>query len=138
MWTPASRPDEAEAPLRTRGGGAAQGETARRGDDQRSGQWAGVQQPWPPACGRPIFLLMSKLKATLVSSKRLRCGVTAAPQYLSGPDIYAGHVGIPIVLLYRQGLDVAALEAGLLRTLKHYPIICGRVRKDAQGQQLID
>lgn len=81
---------------------------------------------------------MSKLKATLVSSKRLRCGVTAAPQYLSGPDIYAGHVGIPIVLLYRQGLDVAALEAGLLRTLKHYPIICGRVRKDAQGQQLID
>ncbi|MDE2400650.1 MAG: hypothetical protein KGL90_03185 [Burkholderiales bacterium] len=81
---------------------------------------------------------MSRLKSRLVSGKRLHCGVKAAPQYLTGLDIVNGHIGVPIVLVYPNGFDMAVFEQSLLETLKKYPIIAGRVKKDPQGHQYID
>jgi hypothetical protein len=76
---------------------------------------------------------MAKLRSTLVSEKRVHAGLTAPPQYLSGLDMFHSHANFPLVLAYRQGLDVARLEAALKETLRHYPIIAGRYKTDAQG-----
>lgn len=81
---------------------------------------------------------MSRIKSKTVSSKLLRGGTLRPPIVLSGLDIFNGHVGIPIVLAYPQGLDIQKLEDSLTRTLQHYPMACGRLKKDAQGVQYID
>jgi shikimate O-hydroxycinnamoyltransferase len=81
---------------------------------------------------------MSRLKSKLRWHKRLSCGVQADPQYLSGLDLFSGHIGIPVVLVYPQGLDLPAFEQTLVRTLKAYPLITGRMKKDAQGHTYVD
>jgi shikimate O-hydroxycinnamoyltransferase len=81
---------------------------------------------------------MAKLRSTLLTGKRLQCGVTAGKQYLTGLDIFNGHVGIPIILVYKNGIDLARAEQALVETLKRYPIICGRYRKDAEGHAYVD
>lgn len=76
---------------------------------------------------------MAKTRSTLVIDKRVHAGVTAAPQYLTGLDLFHSHVNFPLVLIYKQGLDLALVERALVDTLRHYPIIAGRYKKDAQG-----
>jgi shikimate O-hydroxycinnamoyltransferase len=81
---------------------------------------------------------MAKLRASLVLGKRLRAGLpagTAAPrQYLTGIDILHGHVGVPLIFVYKKGFDIAQAERALTETLKHYPGVTGRYQADAQGQ----
>ncbi len=88
------------------------------------------------SCQMPASL--PPFKSTLAADKRLHAGVAAASQPLSGMDVFAGHVGIPVVLVYRKGPDLALLERALQETLKSYPIVCGRIKKDADGVVRID
>jgi len=81
---------------------------------------------------------MAKPRAELVVGKRLRAGVTAPRQYLSGLDIFHAHAGIPVVLVYKKGFDLELAERALVETLKHYPIMAGRYKKDEQGQVYVD
>lgn len=81
---------------------------------------------------------MAKLRSTLVLSKRVHAGVTAPPQYLSGLDIFHGHVGLPAALVYKNGLDIDVALRGLTEVLKHYPIITGRYKRGEQGHVYVD
>ncbi len=81
---------------------------------------------------------MGKPRRTLVLDKRLHPGVVAPRQYLTGIDILHGHVCIPLIFVYKKGFDTALAERGLLETLKHYPLVAGRYKKDEQGQVYID
>lgn len=81
---------------------------------------------------------MAKPRAELLLEKRLKAGVTAPRQYLSGLDIFHAHAGIPVVLVYKQGFDLALAERALVETLKHYPIMAGRYKKDEAGQVYVD
>jgi shikimate O-hydroxycinnamoyltransferase len=81
---------------------------------------------------------MAKLRSSLVLGKRLHAGVTAPRQYLTGIDILHGHVGVPVVLVYKKGFDLAQAERGLSEVLKHYPILAGRYKTDEQGQVYVD
>lgn len=81
---------------------------------------------------------MAKTRSTLVIDKRLHAGVTAAPQYLTGLDLFHTHANFPLVLVFKKGLDLALVERALVETLKHYPIIAGRYKKDAQGKVYAD
>lgn len=74
----------------------------------------------------------------MIVDKRLQSGATGQPQYLTGFDIFSGHVGIPVILVYPQGFDLALFERSLVQTLKKYPPITGRMKKDAEGHQYID
>lgn len=79
-----------------------------------------------------------KLQAELVQDKRLTCGVTAPRQPLTGLDIFHAHAGIPVVLVYKKGFDLAAAERALVETLKHYPMLTGRYKTDEQGHAYVD
>lgn len=81
---------------------------------------------------------MAKTRSTLVINKRLHAGVTASPQYLTGLDLFHSHANFPLVLIYKNGLDLAQVERALVETLQHYPIIAGRYKKDAQGMVYAD
>jgi shikimate O-hydroxycinnamoyltransferase len=81
---------------------------------------------------------MARLRSTLMASKRLHAGVTVPKQYLTGVDILHGHVGVPLFYLYKKGFDVAVAERALSDTLKHYPFVAGRIKKDAQGHVYVD
>lgn len=81
---------------------------------------------------------MNKIQYRQISRKLVKCGVTSPPQYLTGPDLFNGHVPIPNALVYPGGLDPAQVEAALQKVLRKYPPVCGRMRKDGQGKQYID
>ncbi|MFZ2298960.1 MAG: acyltransferase [Aquabacterium sp.] len=81
---------------------------------------------------------MSSAAHTLLSHERLHCGVTAPGQYLSGLDLFSGHIGIPVTLVYPQGMQVAHMREALVQTLRHYPLIAGRMKKDGEGQVYVD
>jgi shikimate O-hydroxycinnamoyltransferase len=81
---------------------------------------------------------MAKTRSTLLVGKRLKAGVTTPPQYLTGLDIFHAHAGIPVVLVYNKGFDLALAERALVDVVKHYPILTGRYKKDAQGHVYID
>jgi shikimate O-hydroxycinnamoyltransferase len=81
---------------------------------------------------------MAKTRSTLLVGKRLHAGVKTAQQYLTGLDIFHAHAGIPVVLVYNKGFDLALAERALGETLKQYPILAGRYKKDAQGHVYID
>lgn len=81
---------------------------------------------------------MAKARSTLVLEKRVRAGITAPPQYLSGLDIFHSFANFPLVLVYKKGLDVAQMERGLSDALKMYPLVAGRYKKDAQGHVYMD
>lgn len=76
---------------------------------------------------------MANIKSALESEKRVHCGVTAPSQHLSGLDVFHSCAYFPLVLVYEKGLDLALLEKALIETLKHYPIIAGRLKKDDKG-----
>jgi shikimate O-hydroxycinnamoyltransferase len=77
---------------------------------------------------------MAKLRSTLVLGKRLHSGTTAPRQYLTGIDILHGHVGVPLIFVYKKGFDIAHAERALTETLRHYPQVSGRYRTDEAGQ----
>ncbi len=81
---------------------------------------------------------MLKLQSTLVQETWVKAGRTGPRQTLTGVDILHGHVGVPIIFAYPQGLDVARVEAGLREALQHYPIISSRFVKDERGQVVTD
>ena len=81
---------------------------------------------------------MARLRSTLIESKRLHAGGTAPKQYLTGIDILHGHVCIPAFFVYKKGFDIAAAEHALRDTLKHYPLVAGRLKKDERGHFYID
>lgn len=81
---------------------------------------------------------MSRFVSKLLIDKRLHAGVSTAPQVLAGLDIFAGHVGIPVALVYRHGPTLAQLEASLQATLRQYPLVCGRLKKGPDGHTYID
>jgi shikimate O-hydroxycinnamoyltransferase len=81
---------------------------------------------------------MAALRATLLVDKRLHAGATCPPQTLTGLDIFSGHIGIPVILVYRQGFDIARAEQALVATLAQYSIITGRFRKGADGHAYVD
>jgi shikimate O-hydroxycinnamoyltransferase len=76
---------------------------------------------------------MPKMKSQMVSTKVLQSGVTCDAQTISGVDILTSHMGIPVIQVYKGGLDVEVLERSLRQTLARYPLITGRMKKDAQG-----
>ncbi len=80
---------------------------------------------------------MPKIKSRLVSHKLLQSGVRADAQALSGIDVLTSHMGIPVIQVYPQGLDLARLEQALITVLGKYPLMTGRLQKDAQGLPLI-
>lgn len=81
---------------------------------------------------------MAKLRRKLILDKRLHAGASAPRQYLTGIDILHSHVGVPLIYIYKKGFDPAVAERGLIETLKHYPLVAGRIKKDAQGHVYID
>ncbi|MDO0924378.1 acyltransferase [Streptomyces sp. TG1A-8] len=52
---------------------------------------------------------------------------------LSGFDLLTGPWYIPLTFFYRKTLDAEALRDSLARTLRHYPVLAGRLRRDADG-----
>jgi shikimate O-hydroxycinnamoyltransferase len=81
---------------------------------------------------------MFKLQSTLVEDKWVKAGVPGPRQTLTGVDILHGHMAVPALLVYPQGLDVPRLEQGLREALRRYPVISGRFQKDAQGLPYLD
>jgi shikimate O-hydroxycinnamoyltransferase len=81
---------------------------------------------------------MAKLRRTLILDKRIRSGVTVPKQHLTGIDILHSHVGLPKMWVFKKGFDVALAERALGETLKHYPLVAGRMKKDTQGQVFIE
>jgi len=81
---------------------------------------------------------MPKIKSQLVSRQVIQCGARCEPQVLSGVDISTSHMGIPVIQVYRHGLDVDVLRRSLAQVLASYPLIAGRLRKDAQGHAVVD
>ena len=81
---------------------------------------------------------MSSADHTLLARERLHCGVTAPRQPLTGLDLFSGHIGIPVTLVYPQGMQVRHMREALVQTLRHYPLIAGRMKKDADGQVYVD
>lgn len=81
---------------------------------------------------------MHKLQSTLVSSQMLQGGVTASPQYLTGVDIFNSHTGIPLTLVYPQGLDVKAMADAMVEQIRRAPPMAGRIRTDTKGLPYID
>lgn len=81
---------------------------------------------------------MGKLRSTLVLEKRLHAGLTTPRQYLTGLDIFHTHANFPLVLIFKNGLDLALVERALVETLRHYPLVAGRYKKDEHGQVFVD
>lgn len=81
---------------------------------------------------------MAALKSSLVRQVRLQAGVQGPPQRLTGSDLFNGHVGIPVMLVYPQGFDVVRAERALREVLRGYPVITGRLKKDADGHAFVD
>jgi hypothetical protein len=81
---------------------------------------------------------VSKPRPQLVSSTRLKCGVTAEPQYLSGLDIFHAHAGMAIMLCFKQGFDIDHARRALATTLAKYPWMAGRYKTDKQGHVYLD
>ncbi|GAB3969606.1 acyltransferase [Streptomyces sparsus] len=52
---------------------------------------------------------------------------------LSGYDLLIGPWYTPLTFFYRKTLDGAALRDSLARTLARYPVLAGRLRRDADG-----
>lgn len=81
---------------------------------------------------------MSKWRRHLVFGKRLRAGATASRQVLTGIDILHGHVCVPLVFVYKKGFDIELAERGMCQLLQHYPLVTGRIKKDAHGEVYLD
>lgn len=81
---------------------------------------------------------MRKIKPRLVSEESIHCGRTAAPQYLTGPDMVGGLVSAPLFYVFPQGLDTDRMKQSLATVLKFYPVIAGRLKKDANGHGYVD
>lgn len=81
---------------------------------------------------------MGKIKARLVSEKQIRTGHTAGPQYLTGLDIFGGMVTVPLFYVYPQGLNTEAMARSLAVTLRKYPLVARRMKKDRKGYPYID
>lgn len=81
---------------------------------------------------------MARFASTLLRQVRLQSGTQAPPQPLTGSDLFNGHVGIPVMLVYPQGFDVVRAERALREVLRGYPVITGRLRKGADGHPFID
>jgi shikimate O-hydroxycinnamoyltransferase len=61
----------------------------------------------------------------------IRAGATGAERIpLSVYDLLTGQVYTPRAFFYRERLDGAALRASLARTLRHFPILAGRLRSE--------
>ncbi len=80
---------------------------------------------------------MEKIKARLVSTKPIRTGCTAGRHYLTGLDIFGGMVTVPLFYVYPQGLDPDVVARSLAITLKKYPMVAGRMKKDDEGYPYI-
>lgn len=81
---------------------------------------------------------MEKTTKRLVSKTTVHAGVKAGRHYLTGPDIFGGMVTVPLFYVYPQGLDSDAMERSLAITLRKYPLVSGRLKKDAEGYSYID
>jgi len=81
---------------------------------------------------------MLKLQSTVVTDTMVKSGVPCESQPLTGIDILHGYIGVPVMLVYPQGLDLDKALNGLKETLKKYPLLCGRLRKGKDGQVFID
>ena len=68
----------------------------------------------------------------------IRAGATMERQYLTGLDVLASHAATACILVYPQGLDAAALKQSLATTLNAYPVLSGRLKRDARGHIFID
>lgn len=82
--------------------------------------------------------MSTKISSRIVSNTTLKGGVRCPTQRVSGIDIFTSHMGIPIVQVYPKGLDVANLQRSLTTMLGKYPLLAGRMRKDAQGLPCIE
>ena len=81
---------------------------------------------------------MEKIRKRRISKTNVQAGVTAGRQYLTGLDIFGGMVTVPLFYMYPQGLDPEAMERSLAVTLRRYPLVAGRLKKDAEGYPYID
>lgn len=81
---------------------------------------------------------MAKITPKKVSQTSIQCGFTADPQYLTGPDMAAGLVSVPMFYVFPQGLDTDRMKSSLAQTLQKYPLLAGRMKKDADGYSYID
>ncbi len=81
---------------------------------------------------------MASINPRKESETLVRCGRTGSPQYLTGPDMAAGLVSVPLFYVYPQGVDTRRMTDSLATTLRQYPVLAGRIRKDEQGYSWID
>ena len=81
---------------------------------------------------------MQSVRVKATSTKRLRCGVHAAPYRLSGVDLLPTHAGMPMVWVFPNGIDQDRFEASLVRILTKYPSLAGRLRSDDDGVVHLD
>jgi shikimate O-hydroxycinnamoyltransferase len=81
---------------------------------------------------------MPSATPSLVASTLVKSGAPLAPQYLTGLDLQATHGGTSCALVYPQGLDADGLVQSLAGVLAAYPVLSGRLRRDAQGYVFID
>ncbi|MEU3985441.1 acyltransferase [Streptomyces sp. NPDC026672] len=77
------------------------------------------RRPSPRTTDETVFL-----KAGEATGERMR---------LSVYDLVAGAFNSPRTFYYRQKLDVAALRESLVATLRHYPLITGRLAREDDG-----
>lgn len=81
---------------------------------------------------------MARFSSSLLRHVRLQACTQAPPQRLTGSDLFNGHVGIPVMLVYPQGFDAVRAERALREVLRGYPVITGRLRKGSDGHAFID
>ena len=68
------------------------------------------------------FLIPINMRRTDSQQTLLRAGAQHPPQQLSATDLFIGHLGMPCVLSFPQGLPVDALRESLRQVLAHYQI----------------
>lgn len=84
------------------------------------------------------FLIPINMRRTDSQQTLLRAGAQHPPQQLSATDLFIGHLGMPCVLSFPQGLPVDALRESLRQVLAHYPILTSRYQRGPDGHPLLD
>jgi shikimate O-hydroxycinnamoyltransferase len=81
---------------------------------------------------------MAKLRPALVQDTRIRGGVSAPRQILTGLDVFHGHIFVPVVLIYNKGFDIEQAQQGLSETLKQHPLVGGRLKRGKDGHTYVE
>src|SRR3989344_3321971 len=84
------------------------------------------------------FLTPINMRQTDSQQTLLRAGAQHPPQQLSATDLFIGHLGMPCVLSFPQGLAVDARRESWRQALADFPVLSCRYQRGPDVQPLLD